>query len=103
MSFAVVERALAHSYTTESASGVQAFAEEDAAEAVLLGPVGLGVPVPGVVRQVLGHRLVGVEPYLGQAKAAGAFFGEGQQPGADAAALSGGQHGHVLQQQVTGL
>jgi hypothetical protein len=36
-------------------------------------------------------------------KAAVVFFGEDQQSGAYAAALGGGQHGHVLEQQVAGL
>ena len=81
----------------------EGFTEEDPVEAVLLGPVGLGIPVPLVIRQVLGHRRIGVEPYLGQAKAVGAFFGQGQQPCPDPASLGGGQNGQVLQQQVAGL
>ena len=48
----------------------EAFTEEHALEAVLLGPVGLDVPVPRVVGEVLGHGLIGVEPYLAEVKAA---------------------------------
>jgi hypothetical protein len=57
------------------------FAEEDTVEAVLLGSVGLGVPMLGVVGQVLGHRRIGVEPYLWHVK--GAVLGQGQQPCSD--------------------
>ena len=65
-------------------SCVHPFAEEDTVEAGLLGPVGLGVPVLGVVGQVFGHRRMGVEPYLWHVKGTGAVFGQGQQPGSDA-------------------
>lgn len=61
----------------DSRSGVHPFAEEDTVEAVLLGSVGLGVPMLGVVGQVLGHRRIGVEPYLWHVK--GAVLGQGQQ------------------------
>ena len=44
-------------------------------KAVVLGPVGLGVSMPGVVGEILGHRLIGVEPDLAEAQLAGAIFG----------------------------
>lgn len=69
----------------------------------MLVPADLRVPVPCVVRDVLGHGFVGVEPDLAKAKTAGVLLGQGQQPGADPAALGSGQHRHVLQQQVAGL
>ena len=78
------------------------FAEEDTVEAVLLGSVGLGVPVPRVVGQVLGHGRIGVERYLWHVKGTGAVLGQGQQPCSDAPALGSGQYGHVLQQQIAG-
>ena len=81
-------------------SGVHLFAEEDTVEAVVLGPVGLGVPVPWVVGQVLGHRRTGVQPYLWHAKGTGAVLGQDEQLGSDAPALGSGQHAHVLQQQI---
>src|SRR6266704_3784048 len=80
-----------------------AFAEEDSLEAVLLGPVGLDVPVAWVVSEVLGHGFVGVELYLAEVKVAGLVLGQGQQAGADTLALSGWQNSNVLQQQVAGL
>lgn len=40
-----------------------------------------------------------VEPNLAEAETTGVFFGQRKQPGADAAALGGGQDAHVLQQQ----
>ena len=48
---------------------VQWFAEVHTAEAVLLGAVGLGVPVPGVVAEVLGHGFVGLEPDFAEMEA----------------------------------
>src|SRR5262249_57217953 len=55
-------------------SGVHTFAEKDTVEPVLVGPVGLGVPVPQVVGQVLGHRRVGVEAYLRHVQGTGSVF-----------------------------
>jgi len=47
-----------HSHAAIVASGVQPLAEEDPAEAVLLGPVGLGVSTPWAVRPHV-HTVVG--------------------------------------------
>lgn len=71
-------------------------------EAVLLSPVGLGVPVPRVVGQVLGRSRIDVEPYLWRVKGTGAVLGQGQQSCSDAPALSSGVYGHVLQQLIAG-
>src|ERR1700722_5556493 len=79
------------------------FAEEDAVEAVLVGPVRLDVSAPRVVGEVLGHRRVGVEADLAQAQATGVLLGPRQQAAADPAALGRGPDGQVLYQQVAGL
>jgi hypothetical protein len=65
--------------------------------------MGLGVPVPRIVGQVLGHGLVGVEPHLAEAMAARLLLGQGKQAGPDTEPLRRRQHGHVLKQQVIGL
>src|SRR5579875_1872826 len=74
--------------------------EEHPPEAMLPAAAGLGVPVPGVVGNVLGHRLVGVEPDLAEAGRGSPLFRMPEQPGPDPAALRSGQHRNVLQQQV---
>src|SRR5215831_14632345 len=82
---------------------VQRFAEVHTAEAVLLGPVGLDVPTPGVVVEVFGHGLVGVEPDLAEMETAGVIFGQLKQTRADSAALCIGPDGNVVEQQIARL
>src|SRR5215831_12077592 len=74
-------------------SGVQPFAEEYSVEAVLVGPVGFGVPLPRVVGEVLGHRRIGVEPNLWRVQGTGVVLSQCQQPRSDAMALGSRQHG----------
>src|SRR5260370_1439275 len=78
----------------------EALAEENAPEPVLLGPVRLCVAVPRVIGQVLGHRLVHVEPNLVAAERPGLILSEREQPRADPAPLCRRPHGDVLEQQV---
>lgn len=54
-------------------------AEEHPTEAALLCAVRLGIPAAGVVREVLRHRLVGVQPDLGEPQPAGFVLGQGEQ------------------------
>ena len=70
---------------------------------VTLGPVGLDVPMPGVVTEVLGHGCVGVEPDFAEMEAAGVILGQVEQTRADPAALHIGPDRDVVQQQVAGL
>ncbi len=97
------ERWSARSAASRARSVAEAFAEEHPLKAVLLAPVGLGVPMPRVVGEVLGHGLVGVEPYLAEVKATGMVLGQGHQAGPDAASLSVRPDCHILQQQVARL
>jgi hypothetical protein len=53
--------------------------------------------VPCVVGDVLGHGFVGVQPDLAKAKTAGVLLGQGQQPGADPAALGSGRARPILE------
>jgi hypothetical protein len=69
----------------------------------LLGPVGLDVPMARIVSEVLSHRFIGVKAHLTEMKAARLLLSQGQQPGPYAASLGRWQHGHILEQQVTGL
>lgn len=69
----------------------------------MLGPAGLGIPVPWVVGEILGHRRIGVQLDLAKAKAVSLLLSQHQQPRPDTAALGGGQHRDVLQQQIARL
>ena len=66
------------------------FAKEDPAEAILLGLVGLGVSVPPVVGEVVGHGLIGVEPHLTHTMVACPLFSQVQQAGSDVEARATG-------------
>nr|WP_205862440.1 alpha/beta hydrolase-fold protein [Planosporangium thailandense] len=79
------------------------FPEEHAPEAVLLCPMGLDVPASGVVGEVLGHRLIGVEPHLAHTLPACVVLGQGQQSGTDTPPLRARRDGDVLQEQVIRL
>src|ERR1700722_20690185 len=63
--------------------GGEPLGEEHPVVSVLLRPVGQDVAVPGIVGLVLGHRLVGVEPSLGQTQLPGCRVGESEHAGAD--------------------
>lgn len=67
---------------------------------MLLVAVGFGVAAARVVGDVLGHRLVRVQPQLGQTVLACPLLREREQPAADAVPLHGRVHRQVLDQQV---
>lgn len=79
---------------------VDGLAKKDTAEAALLCAVSLDVAVSGVVREILGHCLMGVKPHLAQSVLPSPVLGEGQQPAADALSLRGRRYSDVLQQEV---
>jgi len=56
--------------------------------------------VPGVERQVLGHRLVGVQPDLGQPEFGRITIGAIKEQSSVTASLGTGRNGNHLQQQV---
>ena len=81
----------------------QSAAEEDPVVARIVGPVRLDEPSPQVVVEVLGHRLVGVEPDLVVASGTGEGVRQAEEGGAGAGSLTLGVDGHVVDEEVVGL
>src|SRR5579875_3062860 len=77
-------------------------AEVNPAEAVLFCAVCLGIPVAGVVGEVLSHHLVGVEPDLGQPQPAGFVLSQGEQPRACAARRRDGRTARLSRSRWSG-
>jgi len=96
-------RSIANPEPAPAQNIITVVAEIDAAESVRHGPLRLDVAAAWVVRKVLGHGRVRVEPDLRQPMLAGPSLGEGEQARSDAVALHRREHGDVLQQQVPGL